>query len=102
MASKAAPGGPGSSPALERMEEAYQRFKCTLTAEDCVNFHSATRREAWEELRKLQRVHGAEVGSSTFINLQSFLSGLEGYSSVIEVLCNGTPYLSFIWVCFNF
>ena len=30
--------------------------------------------------------------------LQPFFDGLDRYSKVIEILCNGTPYLSYIWV----
>ncbi|KAL1798027.1 hypothetical protein ACET3X_004633 [Alternaria dauci] len=30
--------------------------------------------------------------------LEPFLNGLEAYSKVIEVLCNGTPFLSWIWL----
>ncbi|PSN61329.1 hypothetical protein BS50DRAFT_534675 [Corynespora cassiicola Philippines] len=29
--------------------------------------------------------------------LQPFLHGMEHYAKVVEVLCNGTPYLSWIW-----
>jgi hypothetical protein len=31
--------------------------------------------------------------------LTPFLRSLEHYSKSVEVLCNGTPYLPWIWVC---
>lgn len=33
-----------------------------------------------------------------FHRLQPFLTAIEKYSGVIEVLCQGTPYLPYIWV----
>ena len=32
-----------------------------------------------------------------FVRIRPFLTGIEQYSGVVEVLCQGTPYLPFLW-----
>lgn len=84
-------------PAINIIEKAFQDLENTITPGDSRLFSSTT----------LQGVRDAAIGIEVdlaarqkFCNirrLSPLLDGLDHYSKAIEVLCNGTPYLPWIW-----
>lgn len=46
---------------------------------------------------QIERQLRARRTQRNMARLDPFLRGVEHYSKVVEVLCNGTPYLSWVW-----
>ena len=84
---------------LTSFDAAFQRLQSSISKEDHRSFQSTTVKDVWEAAKSIEN-YLASIGKlRRFRRIESFLSGLEQYSKVIEVLCNGTPYLPYIWVC---
>ena len=83
-------------------QEAFDKLEKTvrnINPEDAHKFSDTT----------LQDVHNASIDIEEALakrkclrnlrRLNPFLASLDHYSKSIEVICNGTPYLPWIWVC---
>lgn len=77
---------------------AFERLKDSVSKDDARSFASTTMEDVWIAARAIERQLESRRSLRGFHRIQPFLSGLEQYSKVIEVLCNQTPYLAFIWV----
>jgi len=78
---------------------AFERLKDSVSKDDARSFASTTMEDVWTAAKAIERQLESRRSLRGFHRIQPFLSGLEQYSKVIEVLCNQTPYLAFIWVC---
>ncbi|KAJ4304939.1 hypothetical protein N0V90_000467 [Kalmusia sp. IMI 367209] len=83
--------------ARRTLRDAFDRFAATVTPEDQRQFANTTLEDVRDEALKIERQLRARRTPQNMARLQPFLRGMEHYSKVIEVLCNGTPYLSWIW-----
>jgi hypothetical protein len=84
---------------LTSIDMAFMKLKQSVDSIDAVNFQSTTLEDVWKAAFAIQQ-HQREKKSMTNIRrIEPFLTALEKYSKSIEVLCNGTPYLPWIWVC---
>lgn len=54
--------------------------------------------DVWTTAKDIERHLESRGSLPGFRRIQPFLDGLEQYSKVVEVLCNQTPFLAFIWV----
>lgn len=79
---------------------ASQRLKDSVSKDDARNFTSTTMKDVWETARHIERQLQLRGSLRGFHRIQPFLAGIEKYAGIIEVLCQGTPYLPFIWVGF--
>ena len=79
------------------MQDAFTRFAATVNPDDKRLFNNTTLKDVRDEALKIERELRARRTQRNLARLGPFLSGLEHYSKVVEVLCNGTPYLSWIW-----
>ena len=82
----------------EEVVEAFERFRRTVTHTDEVQFQSTTLRDVWKAAREVEARLAAKQSLRNLRRIRPFLDGLDQYSKAIEVLCNGTPYLPWIWV----
>ena len=80
---------------------AFERLKATVNPEDARIFASTTMQDVWNAARRIERQLEAKRSLRSFNRIQKFLAGIEQYSKVVEVLCNQTPYLPYIWVRFK-
>ena len=78
---------------------AFERLKGAISEEDARKFASTTMQDVWQAARDIEHQLEARRSLRGFRRMQKFLGGIEQYSKVIEVLCNQTPYLPYIWVC---
>ena len=85
--------------ALEAFDAAFKRLEASVSRDDARQFQSTTLNDVWEAAKGIERHLEARGKLRRFRRMELFLNGLEQYSKVIEVLCNGTPYLPYIWVC---
>lgn len=79
---------------------AFERLRATVNTEDARTFASTTMKDVWNAARRIERQLEAKRSLRNFNRIQKFLAGIEQYSRIVEVLCNQTPYLPFIWVQF--
>ena len=55
--------------------------------------------DVWTAVKDIERQLESRKSLRGFHRIQPLLSGIEKYSGVVEVLCQGTPYLPYLWVC---
>lgn len=80
---------------------AFERLKDLMSKDDARAIASTTLEDVWTAAKDIE--HQLELRRSLrgFRRIQPFLAGIEQYSKVIEVVCNGTPYLPYLWVTFT-
>jgi hypothetical protein len=87
-----------SGQARVTIEQAFERFAATVTPGDHREFQDTRLEDVWNAVLQIEQKLAARQSLRNMRRLYPFLQGLEHYSKSIEVLCNGTPYLSWIWV----
>ncbi|USP82247.1 hypothetical protein yc1106_09521 [Curvularia clavata] len=86
-----------SAQARQTLQQAFDRFAATVTPDDHRLFHNTQLKDVRDEALSIERRLRARRMQKNMARLDPFLRGMEHYSKVVEVLCNGTPYLSWIW-----
>ncbi len=77
---------------------AFERLRDSVSKDDARSFTLTTMEDVWIATRDVERQLQLRRSLRGFHRIQPFLAGIEKYSGVIEVLCQGTPYLPYIWV----
>lgn len=85
-----------SAQARLTLQDAFQRFASTVTPDDRLDFDNTKLEDVRNEAIRIERQLRARRTQTNMARLDPFLRGIEHYSKVIEVLCNGTPFLSWI------
>jgi hypothetical protein len=80
------------------IKDAFERFKQSVSSSDARDFNNSKLEDVYKAARSIETQLAARGSLRNTRRLQPFFKGLEHYSKVVEVLCNGTPYLSWIWV----
>lgn len=78
--------------------DAFGRLKDQVSEDDGRLFASTTMKDVRDTAVQIERHLEERRSLRGFRRMEPFLAGLEQYSKVVEVLCNGTPYLPWIWV----
>lgn len=89
---------PTSLDASNRFKTAIERLKHTLSTNDATAFAATTSEDVWKAAEDIQETQRKRRSLRNMRRVEPFLKALAGYSGVIEVACNGTPYLPWIWV----
>ena len=92
---------PRTTSSLSSFETAFNSLKDSVSAKDAAAFQSTTLEEVWKAAEEIQLAQRQRKSLRNVRRVEPFLKCLEKYSKVIEVLCNGTPYLPYIWVSIN-
>ena len=79
-------------------QSAITALQDSVSKEDVRAFTITSYKDVWATARKIERDLERRKSLRNFRRLQPFLLGLEQYSKAIDVLCNGTPILPYIWV----
>ncbi|KFY96266.1 hypothetical protein V498_02776, partial [Pseudogymnoascus sp. VKM F-4517 (FW-2822)] len=77
--------------------KAFENLQRSLSPEHRHTFASTELKDVWSALQEIQISQRKRNSAQNLRRIEPLLRGLEKYAKVIEVLCNGTPYLSFIW-----
>jgi hypothetical protein len=89
---------PGPSPqAHHTLQTAFERFAASVDPDDARLFNNTTLQDVRDEALQMEQQLCARRTAGNLARLQPFLHGMEHYSKVVEVLCNGTPFLSWVW-----
>lgn len=76
---------------------AFERLKDLISKDDARAMASTTMEDVWTAAKDIERQLEFRRSLRGFGRIQPFLAGIEQYSKVVEILCNGTPYLPYIW-----
>jgi hypothetical protein len=97
-AAAAPPSRPDFENSMTTFEKAFKLIKSSVTGADAVNLQSTTLKEVEEAAQAIEARQRERRSMRNMARLKPFLDGLRKYSKVIEVMCNGTDYLPWIWV----
>src|SRR5271170_4553967 len=78
--------------------DAFEKLKRSISEEDAHNFACTDLQDVWKAVREIENTQRKRQSAQNMRRIEPLLRGIEKYSKVIEVLCNSTPYLPFIWV----
>ena len=87
-----------SAQARVTIQQAFERFANTVKPDDRHVFQNTDLGDVRDAALQIEQELAARRSFRNMRRLQPFLQGLEHYSKSIEVRCNGTPYLPWIWV----
>jgi hypothetical protein len=89
---------PIQQPALDVVATAFTSLERRVHKHHVRVFHDTTLKDVWVAVEEVEKRLAAKAQSRSLRRIKPLLDGLEHYSKAIEVLCNGTPYLPWIWV----
>lgn len=78
-------------------EEAYEKFKLTVDTSDARAFQSTTLGDVWKTVREVEQQLAARNSLRNMRRVQPLLERLKIISVPVDILCNGTPYLPWVW-----
>ena len=82
-------------------QEAFDEFEGILNKSNpaaAIAFQSTSLQDVLTAVQKIENQLAARQCLRNMRRLKPFLDGLACYSKAVDVLCNGTPYLPWIWV----
>ena len=88
---------PVSALARQTIRTAYEDLERTITPADSRDFYLKTLQDVWMAALEIEKQLAARQSLCNMRRLMPLFRGLEHYSKVIDLLCNGTPYLPWIW-----
>ncbi|RTE75699.1 hypothetical protein BHE90_009823 [Fusarium euwallaceae] len=83
--------------ARHTIKTAYDELDRTITPGDKRDFGDTTLRNVRQAARDIENQLAAQRSLRNMRRLMPFFLGLEYYSRAVDTLCNGTPYLPWIW-----
>lgn len=85
--------GPNSA-----IASAFKKFENKISIEDANTFANTELKDVWKAVRDIDTAQRRRLSARNLARVEPLLRGIEKYSKVIEVLCNGTPYMPYVWV----
>jgi NACHT domain len=92
----ARPGTP-SEPQAAAVREAFLHFQTAIYPSDARAFRSTTLEQVREAARVIERDQEKRKCLRNLRRIKPFFEALARFGGCIETLCQGTPYLCFIW-----
>lgn len=93
----AVPPSARSETALGTIHGAFERIRSTINPTDARDFNSTTIEDVRKAALAVERQLAASQSMCNLKRLDRLFAGLNHYARVIDVLCNGTPFLPWIW-----
>ena len=93
-------GSKASPQARLLFKDAFDKLEQTINANhplDARKLHDTTLQDVRTAARQIEQELGARQCLRNMRRLEPFFAGLERYSKAVDVLCNGTVYLPWIW-----
>ncbi|PTB44819.1 hypothetical protein M441DRAFT_299452 [Trichoderma asperellum CBS 433.97] len=88
---------PVSAAARQTIKAAFDDLDRTITPADSRDFRATTLQNVRDAALEIERQLAARGSLRNMRRLMPLFKGIEHYSKVMDVLCNGTPYLPWIW-----
>ncbi|KAL5089356.1 hypothetical protein Trisim1_005643 [Trichoderma cf. simile WF8] len=89
--------GPVSLPGRRIIREAFEELQRTVSPLEAKDFQNTTLEDVEKAAIDIENQLAARKMLRNMRRLKPLFQGLGHYSQSIEVLCNGTPYLPWIW-----
>lgn len=86
-----------SSLARQTISCAFKELERTISPNDARNFPSVTLQQVRLETLRIEDELAARQSLRNMRRLAPLFQGMEHYAKVMDVLCNGTPFLSWAW-----
>lgn len=86
-----------SALARNTIKTAYDELDRTINLADKKDFPNTTLEDVKKAARSIENQLAARQSLRNMRRLMPLFRGLEHYSKVVDILCNGTPYLPWIW-----
>ncbi|OQV09949.1 WD domain-containing protein [Cladophialophora immunda] len=87
-------GGPSPASVIE---SAFSRFQASVSADDARTFHSTTLEDVWKAAVEIEREQRQRSALRNMKRIEPLLKTLGVYASALDTLCNGTPFLPWVW-----
>ncbi|ROW16618.1 hypothetical protein VPNG_01633 [Cytospora leucostoma] len=81
----------------QTMRTAFEELDQAITPQDSCDFKSSTLQTVRQEALDIQRHLAARQSLRNMRRLTPLFTALEHYAKSIDTLCNGTPFLPWIW-----
>lgn len=88
---------PAPAPVRQAMRSAFEELERTITPQDSKDFQSSTIQQVRQEALDIENQLASRQCLRNMRRLVPLFSALEHYKDVAGTLCNGTPYLPWIW-----
>lgn len=90
---------PRAVPAAVRqtMQNAFEDLEKAITPQDSKDYHDCSLERVRQETLNIENQLGSRGWLCNMRRLKPLFAGLEHYSKVVDTLCNGTPFLPWIW-----
>ncbi|KAK1983803.1 hypothetical protein LZ30DRAFT_545280, partial [Colletotrichum cereale] len=88
---------PASGPARQTMHKAFEELQRTITPQDWTAAESTTLEDVRKAALDIETQLAARQSLRNMRRLMPLLAGMEHYAKVMDILCNGTPFLSWVW-----
>lgn len=85
------------SAAQNLIKRAFQDLEQIATPNDARTFSNTTLEDVRKAARSIENEMQARQANCNMRRLEPFFTAMQHYSRPLEVLCNGTPYLPWIW-----
>jgi hypothetical protein len=86
-----------SAPARQTIKTAFDQLDKTILPDDSREFSKTTLEDVRKTALEIENQLAARRSLRNMGRLLPLFNGLEHYAHVIDVLCNGTPYLPWVW-----
>jgi hypothetical protein len=80
------------------ISDAFDKLRRSISDEDAHDFESTELRDVWNAAREIDAAQRKRQSAQNLHRIAPLLKGIEKYAKVIEVLCNGTPFMPYVWV----
>lgn len=88
---------PASVPARQAMHRALEELQRTITPQDWRASQNTTLEDVRKAALGIETQLAARQSLRNMRRLMPLLAGMEHYAKVMDILCNGTPFLSWVW-----
>ncbi|GKT56486.1 NACHTdomain protein [Colletotrichum tofieldiae] len=88
---------PTSSLARQTLHRAFEELQRTITPQDWRAAESTTLEDVRKAALDIETQLAARQSLRNMRRLMPLLAGMEHYAKVMDILCNGTPFLSWVW-----
>lgn len=78
--------------------DAFEKLKRSISQDDAQDFASTELKDVWRSVREIDAEQRKRHSAQYLRRIEPLLKGIEKYAQIIEVLCNGTPYMPYVWV----
>jgi hypothetical protein len=84
------------------MRDSFDRFEKVVDErnhDDAIAFPNISMQDVYQTAREIEKELEKKQLLRNLRRIHPFLEGLNRYAKVMEKLCDGSPYLPWIWVC---